>query len=58
MNVPAVVILFPLGAAPQVWLDVANGGEEHRLHEWLERHGEYAELVERARELAEEARAA
>jgi hypothetical protein len=35
-----------------------NEGEEIRIHDWIRAHDELAELVARAIQLAEEARAA
>ncbi len=58
MNPPAVVICLPLEGAPVVYTDTLSEAEAVRLDDWLETRPEYAELVEDAVRLAEEARAA
>ena len=58
LNPPAVVIRLPLEGAPVVYADALNEAEAVRLDDWLETRSEYAELVEDAMRLAEEARAA
>ncbi len=55
---PAVVIRLELEAAPVVYLEMMNDGDEKRLDVWLtEARPEYADLVRKAMELAEETRA-
>jgi hypothetical protein len=58
VNPPAVVIRLPLEGAPVVYIDTLNEAEAIRLDDWLETRPEYAELVEDAVRLIEEARAA
>ena len=58
MTAPAVVIRFELEAAPKVYKDCDDKGEQRRLEDWLNAHPEYWELLLRARDLAEEAKAA
>lgn len=58
MNAPALIIRLELEAAPRVLPDCLNGWEEARLDDWIRSKPELAELVERALELAEEAKAA
>jgi hypothetical protein len=55
---PAILIEVPLEAAPRVLLNCMNSSEEDRLTDWIRAHDGLAELVARAIELAEEARAA
>ena len=58
MSVPAVVVRFPLEGAPRVYVDALNDEEAARLGDWLAARVEYADLVDRALALEEEARAA
>jgi hypothetical protein len=44
--------------APRVFLRARTDGEESRITDWIESQDELADLVTRALELAEEARAA
>jgi len=55
---PSVVIELRVEAAPCVRLCCANSSEESRVMDWIGAHEGLAELVRRAVELAEEARAA
>jgi hypothetical protein len=55
---PAVLIVLPFEAVPQVRCEYLNSGDEERMLDWLGAHPELLELVSRALELAEEARAA
>jgi hypothetical protein len=55
---PAVLIELGLEAAPRVLVHAMNESEEARVVDWIRSHDELAELVVRALELAEEARAA
>jgi len=55
---PAVVIELRLEAAPRVLLCCMNDAEQLRVEDWIASHDALAELVQRALELAEEARAA
>jgi hypothetical protein len=56
---PAILILLPLEQkAPGVLVGVNTEGDEHRMWAWLESQPQLHELVERALELGEEARAA
>jgi hypothetical protein len=55
---PRVVIEFPIEAPPSVRLVCSTLGEEERLVDWITGKAELLELVRRALELAEEARAA
>lgn len=57
--VPSILIRFDIESlAPKVLLDVANEAEETRIVDWIRSRDELAQLVQRALELAEEARAA
>lgn len=53
-----LVIEFEVEAAPCVRLVCMNASEELRIFDWLRTRPEYLDLVERAFELAQEARAA
>jgi hypothetical protein len=57
-EVPAVLIELGLESAPRVLIHSMNDSEEARVHDWIRSHDELADLVARALELAEEARAA
>lgn len=57
-EVPAVLIELGLESAPRVLIHSMNDSEQARVVDWIQAHGELAELVARALELAEEARAA
>ena len=52
------MIRLPLEGAPQVRCDYQNDGDEARMLEWLGSKPALLELINRALELAEEARAA
>jgi hypothetical protein len=54
---PAVVIELAFEAAPRVFLHCLHELDEARVVDWIRSHDELAELVVRALELAEEARA-
>lgn len=58
MSAPAVIVRLELEHAPVVYWDVVGEGEMCRLVDWLERHPNQLNLVERAREIAERERAA
>jgi hypothetical protein len=55
---PAVLIELALETAPRVLIHSMNDSEEARVLDWIQAHDGLAELVARALELAEEARAA
>jgi len=55
---PAVVIELRVDAAPSVMFVCRNSSEELRLMDWVASHDDLCDLVRRAVELAEEARAA
>jgi hypothetical protein len=55
VNPPAVVIRIALEGTPLLYADALNEGEAVRLDDWLETRPEYAELVDDALRLAEEA---
>ena len=55
---PGVVIELRLEAAPRLLLCCMNDAEEARVWDWIHSHDALADLVQRALELAEEARAA
>jgi len=55
---PCVVIELRVEAAPVVRICSQNEGEERRVWDWIMNHPELHEIVVRAVELAEEARAA
>jgi len=55
---PAVIIEIPVEAAPRVVLSCSTEGEESRVWDWIAAHEELADIVRRALELAQEARAA
>ena len=55
---PAVVIELSVESAPRVHVICMNEGEERRVWDWIMNHPELHEIVVRAVELAEEARAA
>jgi hypothetical protein len=55
---PAILIELGLESAPRVLLHCVNDAEEERVMDWIRSHEAFAELVLRALELAEEARAA
>jgi hypothetical protein len=55
---PRITIELGLETAPRVLLHSMNDSEETRVLDWVRSHDELAELVARALELAEEARAA
>jgi hypothetical protein len=55
---PAVVIRLELEAAPRLFTDCVNDGEETRLADWLTEHPEYVRLIEDAVALAKTRRAA
>jgi hypothetical protein len=57
-NVPRVVITLAFEAKPRVVSICDHEGDQLRLADWLEAHPEYAELVRRAFELQQEAKAA
>ena len=58
MNPPAVVIRIPLEGAPVGYTDTLSEAEAVRLDDWLETRPGYAELVDDAIRLADQARAA
>jgi hypothetical protein len=59
MNPPAIVIRVEFERVePVVFSDTLDEGERDRLVAWLQRRPELHELVRRALELAQEARAA
>jgi hypothetical protein len=51
---PSLVIVLALEAAPRLFFDCMNEGEERRLREWLLAHEELLELAVRALELRDE----
>ena len=55
---PQIAIVLPVEGAPLVRLEAMNEGEEQRMVDWIDAKPEYGDLVRRALELAEEARAA
>ncbi len=55
---PTLTILLPLEGAPRLWVDSMTEEETRRLWDWINAQDELAELVARALELAEEAKAA
>jgi hypothetical protein len=55
---PAVVIRLELEAPPRIYCDVMTEAAGGRLTDWLASHPDYLELVNRAIELGERARAA
>ncbi|MFN2467039.1 MAG: hypothetical protein ABR521_02745 [Gaiellaceae bacterium] len=55
---PALVIVLAFEAAPRVVADCLSDSEGQRLVDWIESRPELLELVKRALELQEEARAA
>jgi hypothetical protein len=55
---PAIVIELGLESAPRVLIHSMNDSEQARVIDWIGSHDALAELVARALELAEEARAA
>jgi hypothetical protein len=55
---PAVAIILPLESPAEVVYCDLGPGDRERLHAWLEEQPELADLVVRALELAEKARAA
>jgi hypothetical protein len=55
---PAVVISFPLEEAPTLHIDAIRESEWLRIVDWILAHPEWNELIRRAHELVEEARAA
>jgi hypothetical protein len=55
---PAWVLRLELEARPAIYVDAVNDGEADRLADWLRAKPEYAELVERARDLMQQERAA
>lgn len=57
-RLPAVLIRLELEAAPKVLIDALTEGESLRLEDWVSTHPDLAELVCRALELADEAKAA
>lgn len=57
-EIPQVTIALGLESAPRVLLHSMNDSEAGRLLDWIRSHDDLAELVNRALELAEEARAA
>jgi hypothetical protein len=57
-EVPAVLIELGLESAPRVLIHSINDSEQSRVVDWIQAHDGLAELVLRALELAEEARAA
>jgi hypothetical protein len=58
MSAPCVVIRLEFERRPVVFADYLTESEEIRMADWLGVHGDYAELVARALELATEERAA
>lgn len=58
MNAPAVLIRLAVEARPQVLINCRTEGEAQRLDDWINTHPELAELVLRALDLADEAKAA
>lgn len=57
-DAPAILIELGLESAPRVLIHSINDSEEARLVDWVQAHDGLAELVARALDLAEEARAA
>jgi hypothetical protein len=55
---PAIVVRFELEARPVVFADYLDDSEAERMADWLDRHPDYARVIEDARELAERERAA
>lgn len=56
---PTLMILLEFeSTTPKVIVGFNNDGEEARLADWIRSQGELADLVERALELGDEARAA
>jgi len=55
---PAIVIELRLESTPRVLIHSMSDSEETRVIDWIRSHDELAELVVRALELVEEARAA
>ena len=55
---PAVLIEIRVEAAPRLTLCCLNSSEESRIRDWIGAHEGLSDLVQRALELAEEARAA
>jgi len=54
----AVVIELAIEDAPRVFSTAATDGQQARLFDWIQANDELRELVQRALELAEEAKAA
>jgi hypothetical protein len=54
---PAITIRIALEAAPVIYRDFSNEGEERRMLDWINAHPAYAALIRRALELAERERA-
>jgi hypothetical protein len=55
---PRITIELGLETPPRVLIHCTNDSEQSRVVDWIQAHDELAELVVRALELAEEARAA
>jgi hypothetical protein len=53
MSGPAVLIVLVLEERPSVRIDALSEGDALRMSDWLAAHPRYADLVERAIELAE-----
>jgi hypothetical protein len=54
----SITIRVALEAAPVVWRDFGDDGDERRMRDWLDAHPDYWELIDRAVELIEQERAA
>jgi hypothetical protein len=55
---PRLLVVFAVEEVPRVVMDAMNDGEEARLVDWLTAHPQIARLVDDARALAREQRAA
>lgn len=58
MSAPCVIIKLALEEPPVVLKDCASEDDKRRLEDWLDAHPEYWELIYRARDLMQEAKAA
>ncbi len=55
---PSLVVRFPLEAPPRVEIEALYETDTARVVDWITAHPAWDALVQRAQELAEEARAA
>jgi hypothetical protein len=55
---PSLTILLPFEGAPRIWVDALTDAEAAHLWHWIDSRSDLVELVARALEIAEEARAA